>query len=150
MVDELARHAAGMELAGHAEGSILRYCGQQQTQLDSWSDPEGPIDADASVTAAISNQPLERLGRYRRLHECGFYGALRRCAICRPRDSSQPSAFNSQDSTTKKPARIICTSARAEGPESVPVAAPATGTGCPAAAGNAALAASRWDCAGAA
>ncbi len=78
LVEELARHAAGMELAGHAEGSILRYCGQQQTQLDSWLDPEGPIDADASVTAAISNQPLERLGRYRRLHERGFYDALGR------------------------------------------------------------------------
>jgi hypothetical protein len=55
LVDELARHAAAMELAGHAEGSILRYCGQQQTQLDSWLDPDGPIDTDASVTAAISN-----------------------------------------------------------------------------------------------
>ena len=29
LVDELARHAAGMELAGHAEAAILRYCGQQ-------------------------------------------------------------------------------------------------------------------------
>jgi hypothetical protein len=76
LVDELARHAAGMELAGHAEGSILRYCGQQQTQLDSWLDPDGPIDTDARVTAAISNQPLERLGRYQCRHERGFYSAL--------------------------------------------------------------------------
>ncbi len=76
LVDELARHAAGMELAGHAEGAILRYCGQQQAQLDALLDRDGPIDADASFTAAISNQPLERLGRYRRLHERGFYGAL--------------------------------------------------------------------------
>ena len=78
LVDELARHAAGMELAGHAEGAILRYCGQQQAQLDALLDRDGPIDADASVTAAISNQPLERLGRYQRLHERGFYDALGR------------------------------------------------------------------------
>jgi hypothetical protein len=78
LVDEIARHAAGMELAGHAEGAILRYCGQQQAQLDALLEPDGPIDADASFTAAISNQPLERLGRYRRLHERGFYDALSR------------------------------------------------------------------------
>ena len=78
LVEELARHSAGMELAGHAEGSILRYCGQQQAQLDALLDRDGPIDVDAGVTAAISNQPLERLGRYRRLHERGFYDALGR------------------------------------------------------------------------
>ena len=79
-VEELARHAAGMELAGHAEGAILRYCGQQRAQLDRLLDGDGvgPIDPDASFTAAISNQPLERLGRYRRSHERGFYDALSR------------------------------------------------------------------------
>ncbi len=80
LVEELARHAAGMELAGHAEGAILRYCGHQRAGLDRLldGDGDGPIDPDASFTAAISNQPLERLGRYRRLHERGFYDALGR------------------------------------------------------------------------
>jgi hypothetical protein len=78
LVHELARHAAAMELAGHAEASILRYCGQQRMQLDSPLDEDGPFDEDACVTAAIANQPLERLGRYRRLHERGFYSALSR------------------------------------------------------------------------
>ncbi len=77
-VNEIARHAAGMELAGHAEGAILRYCGQQQAQLDLLLDGDGQINADAIVTAAVSSQPLERLGRYRRLHERGFYSALSR------------------------------------------------------------------------
>src|SRR5271166_2942352 len=78
LVKELARHAAGMELAENAEGAILRYCGQQRADLDRLLDGDGvgPIDADASFTAAISNQPLERLGRYRRLHERAFYDAL--------------------------------------------------------------------------
>ena len=80
LVEELARHAAGMELAGHAEGAILRYCGQQRADLDRLLDGDGvgPIDPDASFTAAISNQPLERLGRYRRSHERAFYDALSR------------------------------------------------------------------------
>jgi hypothetical protein len=78
LVAEIARHAAGMELAGHAESSILRYCGLQQAQLEALLNGEAPIDADAIVTAAVSNQPLERLSRYRRLHERGFYGALNR------------------------------------------------------------------------
>jgi hypothetical protein len=78
LVEELARHAAGMEFAGHAEGSILRYCGQQRAQLDTLLDRDAPLDVDGSFTAAISNQPLERLGRYRRLHERGFYDALSR------------------------------------------------------------------------
>jgi hypothetical protein len=78
LVDELARHAAGMELAGHAEGAILRYCGQQHAALDRLLDGEGLIDEDATFTAAISNQPLERLGRYWRQHERGFYSALSR------------------------------------------------------------------------
>jgi hypothetical protein len=78
LVAEVARHAAGMELAGHAEGPILRYCGQQQAQLDALLDADGPIDADAIITAAVSSQPLERFGRYRRLHERGFYSALSR------------------------------------------------------------------------
>jgi hypothetical protein len=78
LVTELDRHAAGMELAGHVEGSILRYCGQQQAQFDALLDGEAPIDADAIVTAAVSNQPLECFGRYRRLHARGFYNALSR------------------------------------------------------------------------
>jgi hypothetical protein len=41
-------------------------------------DADGTIDVDASFTAAISNQPLERLGRYRRLHERAFHEALGR------------------------------------------------------------------------
>ena len=78
LVDEIARHAAGMELAGDAEGAILRYCGQQQAQLDLLLDGDGPINADAIVTAAVSSQPLERLCRYRRGHERGFHAALSR------------------------------------------------------------------------
>jgi hypothetical protein len=76
LVAEAARRAAGMELAGHAEGSILSYCGHQQAQLDALLGAEGPIDDDAIVTAAFSSQPLDRFGRYRRHHERGFYGAL--------------------------------------------------------------------------
>ena len=78
LVDEIARHAAGMELAGDAEGAILRYCGQQRSQLDAMLDPAGSSDADACFTAAIANQPIERLGRYQRLHERGFYTAFGR------------------------------------------------------------------------
>jgi hypothetical protein len=76
LVAELARRAAGMELAGRAESRILRYCGQERLQLDSLLDGDGPFDEDASVTAAIANQPMERLVRYRRSHERGFYSAL--------------------------------------------------------------------------
>jgi hypothetical protein len=78
LVVELARHAAGMELAGRAESCILRYCGQERLQLDSPLDEDGPFDEDASVTAAIANQPMERLVRYRRSHERGVYSALSR------------------------------------------------------------------------
>ena len=67
-----------MELAGHAEGAVLRYCGQQRMHLDALLDGDGSIDADACYTAAINNQPIERLGRYRCLHERGFYTALGR------------------------------------------------------------------------
>jgi hypothetical protein len=78
LVAELARHAAGMELAGRAESCILRYCGRERSQLDSLLDGDGRFDADACVTAAIANLPVERLGRYRRGHERGFYNALSR------------------------------------------------------------------------
>jgi hypothetical protein len=78
LVDEMARHAASMEMAGYAEASMLRFCGQQQAQFDTLLNAEGQIDPDAIVTAAVSNQPIERLGRYRRLHERGFYDALDR------------------------------------------------------------------------
>ena len=149
LVDEIARHAAGMELAGHAEGSILRYCGQQQAQLDLLLDGDGPINADAIVTAAVSSQPLERLGRYRRLHERGFHTALSRLRDLQATRQESHTALNSRDFATNTSVGSTYGSAPASRSGPVPAVATATGTGWPASAGNAARAAFNWASAGA-
>jgi hypothetical protein len=78
LVDALARHAAGMELAGAAEAAVMRHCGRERAELGTLLNPDEPLDEDACLTAAIAGQPMERLARYGRQHERGFYAALGR------------------------------------------------------------------------
>jgi len=78
LVLELARHAASLELVEQAEGAVLR-CGAQST-VDILSPNDTGIgdNADPYLAAAVTSDALERVSRYRRAHEKGFYLAILR------------------------------------------------------------------------
>ena len=93
-------------MAGHAEKSILRYCGLEQSQRQLILCPDNLNVVDAQFTTAIANEPLERLGRYRQRHERGFYTAFSRLRepghsiICSPARSNYISIARGREART--------------------------------------------------
>lgn len=72
LVDELARHAAMLEVSERAEGAVLRQGGLEVVPFLE----NAELAEDALLTAATTSERLERFTRYRRAHEKGFTTAL--------------------------------------------------------------------------
>jgi transposase-like protein len=77
LVEEMARHAAALELAERAEAAVLR-CGFQSVEFIASSEVSRVDPLDAALVAAFTSDGVERLSRYRRMHEKGFFAALLR------------------------------------------------------------------------
>ena len=77
LVTELARHAAALETAERAEAAVLRFGMRGAITLRNADDnPEN--DLDMLLTGAVTTEAIERLTRYRRAHEKGWFAALLR------------------------------------------------------------------------
>ncbi len=100
-VAELARHAAGLEVAATIEPAVLRRGVQQGAQLTELSDAaNADAEADAALTAAVASDALQRTTRYRRGHEHGLFRALDKLSEARQlvaQVSSQPPRFQSEE-----------------------------------------------------
>jgi len=77
LVEELARHAAALERATPIEEAVLRTSARE---LSSISDTNGDQAAaqDRVLAAACGSETIDRITRYRRAHEKGFFAALTR------------------------------------------------------------------------
>jgi len=78
LIEQLARHAAALDLVEHAEPAVLRLGAQSALGMLAGQDLSTRGDADAYLAGAIGSDALERVTRYRRSHEKGFYAALAR------------------------------------------------------------------------
>jgi transposase-like protein len=76
LVQELGRHSAALEIAEQAESACLR-CGARHT-ISLVSSTGNGEDGDELLNAAVNTEVIDRLTRYRRAHEKGFYQALNR------------------------------------------------------------------------
>lgn len=76
LMRELTRHAAMLEVAEQAEQATLRHGAGQLAGLGLPLDADSEQALDAALAAAVSNDSIERLTRYRRGHERGYYTAL--------------------------------------------------------------------------
>ncbi len=101
LVDEVARHAAMLEMSELAEGAVLRHGGRElsrvifgtgyqpsPTSAEGASDPTDPAvpadpesyqedpREDALLSAAVSTDALDKFNRYRRCHEKALHTAL--------------------------------------------------------------------------
>jgi hypothetical protein len=74
-VREMARHAACLDVSEAAELSTLRVGAQAGTEFLGISDPGGLDDQDAALAGAMTNPATEKMCKYRRSHERGFYAA---------------------------------------------------------------------------
>lgn len=76
LVDELARHGAALKFTSRAEPAVLRRGAAAEMQLAAIVGTDISSPADVSLCGAVTSDGLERLTRYRRAHERGFYAAL--------------------------------------------------------------------------
>jgi len=81
-VNEIARHAAALDVATGAEAAALRVASQSNELFASLL-PAGVDSDDQRVIGAIGNEATERVCRYRRGHERALHGAIRGLAECR-------------------------------------------------------------------
>jgi transposase-like protein len=77
-IREMARHAAALEFAQPAEQAVLNVAGRASSSLAGvGGTTDDDLEADESALAgAVGSELTERLCRYRRSHERGFYAAL--------------------------------------------------------------------------
>ncbi len=106
LVDELARHAAMLEFAQEAEGAVLRHGARQLVPFVMQVGTDQNEQDDATLSAAVATETLERFSRYRRAHERAFFtaltqlkeiGAARECAL-RPADDVSLARFRTEAS----------------------------------------------------
>jgi transposase-like protein len=79
LLREMARHAAALDFSQSAEQSALNVGARASSSVEGVlvAGENDDIDAtDTALAAAVASQVTERLCRYRRLHERGFYVAL--------------------------------------------------------------------------
>lgn len=69
LVDEIARHAGMLEVAEAAEGAVLRHGASELASLASSNDSNPQGLEDGLLSAAVATDALERVARYRRMHE---------------------------------------------------------------------------------
>lgn len=92
LIREMARHAAALELVEEAELAVLRSGARTPLPMlgqDTRTDSEL---LDERLTAAISSDAPDRVTRYRRAHEKGFFAALRRLGELRSVPPSPPTS----------------------------------------------------------
>lgn len=101
LVDEMARHAASMEISAGAEGRVLRFAARHAEYLH-----RAPADlerqAEAMIAASMTNHATERVERYGQVHRRAFYRALSQLQFLRSEkpiggDDRLPSAFESEE-----------------------------------------------------
>lgn len=76
LVDEMARHAGMLEVAEAAEGAVLRHGASELASLTNSNAADRQSCEDGLLSAAVATDALERLTRYRRMHERAFLAAL--------------------------------------------------------------------------
>lgn len=76
LVEEMARHSAAMKLCEELEASALRCGAKNATAVPSDSGESAAPDHDDVLTAAGASQALERVSKYRRQHERGYFSAM--------------------------------------------------------------------------
>lgn len=76
LVEEMARHSAAMKLCEELEASALRCGAKNATVVPSESGEAAAQDRDDVLTAAGASQALERVSKYRRQHERGYFSAM--------------------------------------------------------------------------
>ena len=87
LVEEMARHAAGMERASEIEIAVLRYGAKRRCDPLHVGGPDPESDNEARLTGAVSGEVIDRVSRYRIAHERGFYRALRLMEQLRRREA---------------------------------------------------------------
>ncbi len=76
LVQEIARHAAVLEVTEVAEPAVWRTAAQLISQgTQPISGQSAPVD-DMQLAAAITTEPLDREARYRRGHEKALHQAI--------------------------------------------------------------------------
>lgn len=78
LVDELARHAAMLELSEQGEGAVLRHSALELSSVIGSDQLDGTSREDAILAAAFATDALDKFSRYRKGHEKAFYTALKR------------------------------------------------------------------------
>ena len=76
LVDEMARHAAAMKLCEELEAAVLRCGAKNAAAVPTESGQATAPDRDDMLTAAGASQALERMSKYRRQHERGYFSAM--------------------------------------------------------------------------
>lgn len=78
VVAEMARHAAALEFLERAEPAVLRCGASAGSQLQACNGEDSFADTcDRVLASAVTTDAADRLTRYRRAHEKGFYQALK-------------------------------------------------------------------------
>jgi transposase-like protein len=77
LVEELARHAAALERATPIEEAVLR-TSARGLSLMSHAPEDGLAEQDRVLAAACGSEAVDRVTRYRRMHEKAFLAALAR------------------------------------------------------------------------
>ncbi len=83
LVDELARHAAALKFTSRAEPAVLRCGAACEPHLAAMMGLQTAAPVDIRLLGAITSEGLDKVSRYRRAHERGFYSALERLTTLR-------------------------------------------------------------------
>jgi hypothetical protein len=100
LVDEVARHAAMLELGERAELAVLRRgaAGLAPFGVDALQ----PGDPEAVLAAAVASDAVDRFSRYRRGHEKAAYAAIRALRELKIGGGASPGAPNAVSRSTVK------------------------------------------------
>lgn len=97
LTDELARHAAAMELSESAESAVLRDSATKLTDIAIRGIDDAAGREDAVIAAAVTTKALDRFSRYRRMHERAFYAALDHLRELQAEQGTSPDALPVSD-----------------------------------------------------
>jgi len=95
LVDEMARHAAALERASAIEIAVLRCGAAAMAQLDAAACTGQTLGAEGDellLAAAMNQDNIDRLTRYRRAHEKAWHHALQRLRELRLTARPKPTA----------------------------------------------------------
>jgi hypothetical protein len=89
LVEELARHAAALERATPIEEAVLRTSARGLGLMSNASE-DGLAGQDRVLAAACGSETVDRVTRYRRMHEKAFLAALARLRELQSRSETVP------------------------------------------------------------